>query len=235
MRLLLPIALAAFFVAGCGASGNAENATLWVTRDRGAEVVLSRSMPSGLSVIRALDREADIDTSYGGRFVEAIEGLADDASAQQSWFYFVNGIEADRGGAEYRVRSGDVVWWDYRSWRSGSMRQPVVVGAFPEPFLHGYLGHVRPAVVRYEPKDAQAVALGLANLIGAASVERSSVAAPAGSNLLLVVDEQAPFSAALRSAGGGAGSPVVFTISFADGRRLLANPGLARHRYEGLP
>ena len=40
------------------------------------------------------------------------------------------------------------------------MREPVVVGAFPEPFLHGYGGPPRPAVVRYEPglaKGARAI------------------------------------------------------------------------------
>ena len=31
------------------------------------------------------------------------------------------------------------------------MREPVVVGAFPEPFLHGYAGKVRPVAIRYAP------------------------------------------------------------------------------------
>ena len=234
MRRLLPLGLALLAVAGCGGSAHGEDATLWVTRHRGTEVVVTHAVPSGLTAIQVLEREADVDTSYGGRFVEGVDGVADNAASQRSWFYFVNGIEADRGAAEYRVRPGDVIWWDYRSWKGDSMRRPVVVGAFPEPFLHGYGGHVLPAAVRYESKDAQAVALGLANLIGAPSVEQSSVAVPGDSNLLRIVDEPVSFSAALRSGESEAGSPVVFTIWAADARRLLADPKLARRRYAGL-
>jgi Domain of unknown function (DUF4430) len=234
MHRLLTILLAMLVLAGCGGSSTTD-ATIWVTRDRGSELVVSRSVPSGLTAIQALERVADVDTSYGGRFVQSIDGVAGDASREKSWFYFVNGIEADEGGAEYRVRPGDVIWWDYRSWKGGSMRQPVVVGAFPEPFVHGYGGHVRPAVVRYATKHAEAVALGLANAIGATSVERFGVAVSDDANLLRIVDEHQPFTAALRAAGGSAGSPVVFAISYHDARRLLTDLELARQRYEGLP
>jgi hypothetical protein len=234
MKRLLPILVAAVALSGCGGS-NANDATVWVTRDRGSVLVVSRSVPSGLTAIQAVERVADVDTSYGGRFVQGIDGVAGSASRQRSWFYFVNGIEADRGAAEYRVRAGDVIWWDYRSWKGAAMRQPVVVGAYPEPFVHGYAGHVRPAVVRYATKDAHAVALGLANAIGAASVERIGVPVAADANLLLVVAGPRTFTATLRSPGGSAGSPVVFTISFDDAKRLLAHPELARQRYEGLP
>ena len=48
----------------------------------------------------------------------------------------MNGYEGDRSAASYRLRDGDVAWFDYRAWeREGEAR--VVVGAFPEPFLHG--------------------------------------------------------------------------------------------------
>ena len=51
----------------------------------------------------------------------------------------MNGYEGDRSAAEYRLRDGDVAWWDYRAWdREGEAR--VVVGAFPEPFVHGFAG-----------------------------------------------------------------------------------------------
>ena len=44
--------------------------------------------------------------------MEAIDGDEGNAGAQRDWFFFVNGIEADRSAAEVRVRPGDIVWWD---------------------------------------------------------------------------------------------------------------------------
>jgi hypothetical protein len=118
-----------------------------VTRDGGSEVILTATVPAGLTVLQALDREADVETRYGGRFVQAIDGIEGSFSAQQDWFYFLNGIEPDVGAAEIRLRPGDVAWWDFRSWAE-QMQAPVVVGAFPEPFLHGFDGRTRPAEVR---------------------------------------------------------------------------------------
>ena len=233
LRLLPLLALAA--MAGCGGSHEAGEATLWVTKDRGAELIVAASVPSGLTVMQALRRTADVDAGYGGRFVESIEGVAGDAGARRDWFYFVNGIEADRGAADYRVRPGDVVWWDYRSWNGDAMREPVVVGAFPEPFVHGYDGKVRPAAVRYETERMRGAALGLANAVAARSVEQTSIPVRAEANLLLIVNDPVTFSAEQRSRDGNAGSPVVFRISFEDAKRLLADPELARRRYEELP
>ena len=197
---------------------------------------MTASVPAGVTAMQALRSEADVDTSFGGRFVQSIEGVSGDAGAKRDWFYFVNGIEADRGAAEYRLRPGDVLWWDYRSWAGDEMREPVVVGAFPEPFLHGYDGRVRPAAVRFETEDMRGTALGLAHLIGARSVELLSVPVGPRANTLVIVEDLPTYSffAELRTPDGDAGSPVVFTLTFEDAKRLLKDPELAQHRYEGL-
>jgi Domain of unknown function (DUF4430) len=234
MRRLLPLLCLVAVLAGCGGSDDGGEATLWVTRDRGAEVLVTASVPAGVTAMQALRSEAEVDTSFGGRFVQSIEGVSGDAGARRDWFYFVNGVEADRGAAEYRLRPGDVLWWDYRSWAGDNMREPVVVGAFPEPFLHGYDGRMRPVAVRFEAENMRGTALGLAHLIGAHSVEDLSVPAAPQANTLVVVDDAPTFSAALRSPDGAAGSPVAFTISFEDAKRLLKDPELAQHRYDGL-
>ncbi len=233
VALLVLACASAVLVAACGGGDGPGRATVWVTTDRGREVVLTARVPAGLTALQALDRVAEVKTRYGGRFVQAVEGIEGSLARKRDWFYFVNGIEADRGAAEYRVRPGDVIWWDYRSWAE-RMRQPVVVGAFPEPFLHGYGGRVRPAAVRYETVRMRGVALALAALIDAESVEPIGVPVAGEANLLLVVSEPVPFSAGLRREGAPAGSPVLFRISAGDAERLVKDPDLARYRYEGL-
>lgn len=228
----LAACLLAAFLAGCGgaAGGSGGTATLWVTRDRGATVLLVRTVPAGISAMRALAREAKVETRYGGRFVQSINGISGSLSGRRDWFYFVNGYEADRGAAEYRLRPGDVEWWDFRSWRE-QMRAPVVVGAFPEPFLHGYGGKRRRAVVRYGGSALAPGARALGRLIGADSVAQLPRPAPADANVLEVVEGLIPrFAAQLRQPGARPGSPVVFVL-VGDPLRLARHPELFRYRY----
>jgi Domain of unknown function (DUF4430) len=159
VKQLLAAVLAAAALAGCG-SAQRGTASVWVTRDRGAHVLLVRKVPAGLTAMQGLERAAHVQTRYEGRFVQSIDGISGSLTRQQDWFYFVNGYEADRGAAEYRLHPGDIEWWDYRSWK-GAMRAPIVVGAFPEPFLHGWNGHTRHTVVVASPvfaASARAVA-----------------------------------------------------------------------------
>ena len=58
----------------------------------------SRSRESD-TVLRVLDRNADIETRYGGGFVQSIDGLAGGTSGgrRSDWFFYVNGIESPIG------------------------------------------------------------------------------------------------------------------------------------------
>ena len=143
---------AALAAAGCGLGpgkglGDVE---LTVTRDYGTVPVLHRRLgdvTESDTVMRALERSADISTRYGGGFVQAIEGLESQESADRSldWFFYVDGVEATVGAADYQLHGGESVWWDYRDW-SAAMRVPAVVGSWPQPFLNGYDGK-RPVAV----------------------------------------------------------------------------------------
>jgi len=223
VRRLALLLAAACLLAGCGEEAAGEgSAELWITRDRGSEVVLSTTVPAGISALEALRRKTDVETRYGGRFVQAIDGIEGDIAGQHDWFYFVNGYEADISAADYELHNGDVLWWDHRSWE-GEMRQPAVVGAFPEPFLHGWGGKKRPAVVRGPPGD---VSEGIAELVGA-----DVNTALDGANELVLV----PGSGFRARLEGSPGDPVVFELGLRDAQRLLDDPSLARYRYEGLP
>jgi hypothetical protein len=223
------VALALVLLSGCGRERTESgSATLWVTRDRGATVLAERTVPAGLTAMQALDRELDVKTRYSGRFVQSIQGVDGDASKQRDWFWFLNGIEADRSAADYRLHAGDVEWWDFRSW-SGEMREPVVVGAFPEPFLHGYAGQVRPVAVRYAAGQA-AGARAIGRLLHATSVAPLSDKPPEDANVFYTARGTDRFTASLRDSGD-AGSPVRFVFA-GDAKALARKPDRYRFRYQ---
>jgi Domain of unknown function (DUF4430) len=226
-RLALPLAV--LLLAGCGGQRGHGSARLWITRDRGASVLFTGRVPAGITAMQALDRVAKVKTRYGGRFVQAIDGLSGSLSAQRDWFYFVNGIEADRSAAEYRLRPGDLEWWDYRSWRN-AMSVPVVIGAFPEPFLHGYDGHWRPTRVVYQP-GARRAARAIARVVHG-RVAPLTLELPPDANMVLVLAGVGRSSIAI---GRGPTAPVLLSVTPRDALRLARDPALVRFRYQGVP
>jgi uncharacterized protein DUF4430 len=152
------VALAcALVLAGCGLGPGAERnggAEVRVTRDFGHErlgTVRVAKVREDETVMRLLRSKFAVKTRYGGRFVQSIRGISGQgAGGRQDWFYFVNGVEASVGAAEYSLSPGDVVQWDYRRW-DAAMRVPAIVGAYPEPLLHGLKGKRFP--VRVECGD----------------------------------------------------------------------------------
>jgi hypothetical protein len=227
----LVIVLAVAVLAGCGGE-NGGTAKLWITRDRGAHVILVRNVPAGLTAMQALDRIARIKTRYSGRYVQSINGIEGSIAARSDWFYFINGYEADRSAAEYRLHDGDVEWWDFRSWRT-RMREPVVVGAFPEPFLHGYGGRRLPARVVFLLDAQRPVAERLARLIGGRATK--GVNAGPTENVNLLVLRRPGKKLSLHAAGGNApGDAVVFTFS-GNPELLLRSIPFGRFRYQVGP
>lgn len=206
------VLLLALVLVGCGGAREHGAATLWVTRDRGARVLYSGTVPAGLTAMQALERRLKVTTRYGGRFVQSIAGVSGSASGQRDWLYFVNGVEAERGAAEVHLRAGDVEWWDYRSWSGGGFSVPVVVGAFPEPFRHGF-EWVKPG----------------AHVIGSgASVAKLQALVGRGPNVIVVNASAVPGSA--RASRDG--DVVRLVLGAAAASRLAADPAAYRYRYE---
>jgi Domain of unknown function (DUF4430) len=148
MALVCAVAVAACgFGAGPSSSGTA---TLTVTRDYGTRTLVeaTRDDPSSSeTVIRFLDREADITTRYGGGFVQSINGISGTgAGGGSDWFFYVNGVESPVGSAEVQVKGGDRIWWDYRNW-TAAMSVPAVVGSWPEPFAQASVNRPKPVPV----------------------------------------------------------------------------------------
>ena len=131
--------LAALATAGCGLGPGADvgDVQLTVTREFGTVPVLDRSLAAVESdtVMRLLEGEAEVETRYGGGFVHAIDGVAEEQrdGDPYDWFFYVDGVESQVGAAEAELEGGERVWWDYRDW-SATNHVPAVVGSWPAPF-----------------------------------------------------------------------------------------------------
>lgn len=131
--------LAALATAGCGLGAGADvgDVQLTVTREFGAVPVLDRSLAAVESdtVMRLLEGEAEVETRYGGGYVHAIDGTAEEQrdGDPYDWFFYVDGEESPVGAAEVELEEGERVWWDYRNW-SATNHVPAVVGSWPAPF-----------------------------------------------------------------------------------------------------
>ena len=86
-------------------------------------MLLVARVPAGLTAMQALQRKAEVKTSYGGRFVVSINGVS--SAPSRDWFYFIDGVLGDRSAAEVRLHDGDVELWDYRRWTDpGEVQKP---------------------------------------------------------------------------------------------------------------
>lgn len=160
--LLTAALLAALGAAGCGPGAGAapEGTKLVVTRDYGERTLLADDAPragGSDTVMRLLQRNARVETRYGGKFVQELDGVAGGSRDGRTvdWFFYVNGVFSDEGAASVRVREGDTVWWDHHAWDPG-VEPHALVGAFPEPFLNGIDGRRLP--VRVECPDVDTAA-----------------------------------------------------------------------------
>jgi len=153
MAVAIALLCAALAAAGCGfgAGDGVGEVSLTVTRDFGAERLAApeaEAVAESDTVMRVLDRNLPIETSYGGAFVDSIDGLRGDRrdGRPYDWFFYVNGLWSPVGAVDYPLRGGDSIWWDYRDW-SASTRVSALVGAWPQPFADGYEGERHPTAV----------------------------------------------------------------------------------------
>jgi Domain of unknown function (DUF4430) len=151
--LAIALLSAALASVGCGVGPGSDvgEVSLTVTRDYGAELLQPASHDKASesdTVMRVLERSAEISTRYGGGFVSSIDGLTETAREghRYDWFFYVNGVESPVGAADFSLHGGESIWWDYRNWSAAS-RVPAVVGSWPQPLTHGYEGRGHPVVM----------------------------------------------------------------------------------------
>jgi len=111
---------------------------LVVSRDFGARLLKDVTVPfkDGTTVMRLLAERCEVDTGYGGGFVNGIDGLKSSfggSGAADDWFYWVDGRMGAVGAGDRRLHGGQTVWWDYHAWAQ-AMFIPGSLDAFPAPF-----------------------------------------------------------------------------------------------------
>lgn len=125
-----------------------------VTKDFGHELMFEKTarVAPGTSAMAALQTVAEVETEYGGGFVNAINGVkstfSGKSAGQADWFVYINGMLSNAGALEYKIGEGDIMHWDYHDWGSRNFL-PAVVGDFPEPFRHGYAGKTPQTIIVY--------------------------------------------------------------------------------------
>jgi hypothetical protein len=148
-RALLASAASAA-IAGCGLSqtGGSPAVSVTVTRGFGSTRIAaaSRPNPAGSETVVKLLRawfSVTVDGRPGATRIASIDGLPAGASSL-SWRYYVNGVEPAIGAELTKVHPGDRIWWDLND---GGAASAAVVGAFPEPFVHGLAGRRLPTTL----------------------------------------------------------------------------------------
>ena len=132
-------------------------ATLVVTKSFGKEILVERTIKiePNTNAMNALQMIADVDTRYGGGFVSSINSVSSRYEGEKQnkadWFLYINGIASNVGAKDYVLQDGDIEHWDFRDW-SYYQFIPAVIGDFPQPFLGGYRGKVKPTIIVYEER-----------------------------------------------------------------------------------
>ncbi len=153
-----------------------------VTHNFGQELIFDKTVEveAGICALDALKQVADVETAYGGGFINAINGVRSgytrEHHAQKDWFLYVNGILTNVGALNYSLHPDDIEHWDFHDWGFHTFI-PAIIGDFPEPFGHGYKDVVYPTMIAYQDGwegDAKHIASRL-NQLGVDSVFTKSI------------------------------------------------------------
>jgi len=159
LALITAFLLAVAALCACSAPSSEKEAgvitvRVVTTQNFGQELMFDETLEvlPGTSAMAALIKVAEVETAYGGGFVNAINSVRSGSTGSQSmktdWFFYVNGIQASIGALDYELHDGDIQQWDFHDW-SFHHFIPAIVGDFPEPFRHGYGGKTSPTIIVY--------------------------------------------------------------------------------------
>lgn len=133
-----------------------ENVSILVSKDFGNKNIKDKKIKisEDTNVMELMEENFEVETAYGGGFINAIGGLKSGFTDKKSknkldWFYYVNGILADIGARDYYVQSDDMIIWDYHDW-SGNVYVSSIIGAYPMNFVNGNDGEILKTEIAYQ-------------------------------------------------------------------------------------
>jgi hypothetical protein len=169
-----------------------------ITQDFGRELMLGETLEVSpdTSAMAALMEVAEVETAYGGGFVNAINGVrsgyAGSQKAKKDWFFYINGIQSNVGALDYKLHDGDVQHWDFHSWGFRHFI-PAIIDDFPSAFRYGFGGRVSPTLIvcpDYLKQDVVRLEEKLAQLevkdVGVRSIDELAESEQGNSNIILV-------------------------------------------------
>ncbi len=144
---IILIIIIAMYLGGCTHKTSLENGNIKViiSKDFGKEQLHDDEIPlnENTSVMEIMEENYEVETAYGGGFVNAVDGLKSgftrnkDKRRKTDWFYYINGMLTQVGAKNYYLKPGDTIIWDYHNW-SSNMYLSTIIGSYPSNFINGY-------------------------------------------------------------------------------------------------
>lgn len=122
-----------------GVSSNKEEpgprVRLVVTRDFGQSLISDRwvALTGSATAMGVTTANLDTKTAYGGSFITSINGIVSGYTGKtawdkekRDWFFYYNGKMGNTSASNIKLKSGDIVWWDYHDWSGEAKPLPAV-------------------------------------------------------------------------------------------------------------
>ncbi|MCT4585525.1 MAG: DUF4430 domain-containing protein [Peptostreptococcaceae bacterium] len=118
---------------------------LTVSKDFFNEIIFDEDvdLKNDYSIMDILKEHTEVETSYGGSFVESINSYKsnfkdENKDKKRDWFYYVNGYMADVSCEDYLPKENDHIVFDYHAWSDKSYNN-ALISSFEKSFKNGYM------------------------------------------------------------------------------------------------
>lgn len=95
-----------------------ETVLITISKDDGAEYLHEKeiSIEEGDILMDVMEENFYVETEQNGEFITSIERLSAKEGEKKGWIYTVNGEMPNVGAAEYELKPGDKVVFDFQAW-----------------------------------------------------------------------------------------------------------------------